>query len=156
MTSAFGTGADWEQEFFDEMEKRWVPFFDNLRLYLTHFPGQRVTSMAVHVDVTEPLDALWAAMRQAVGATKVGETVEIRGERVTVERIGTDVPEVLVRIDGELTGFLNFAAYEPGNGASRANITGYLFADADPAVVEREQAAWTSWLESVAMAVPAS
>ena len=41
VTSAFGTGADWEQEFFDDMMSSWAPFFDNLRLYLTHFPGQQ-------------------------------------------------------------------------------------------------------------------
>jgi uncharacterized protein YndB with AHSA1/START domain len=45
VSSAFGTGADWEQEFFDEMEQGWPVFFDNLRLYLTHFPGQRVTPL---------------------------------------------------------------------------------------------------------------
>ena len=41
VTSAFGTGAEWEREFFDHMMSSWAPFFDNLRLYLTHFPASR-------------------------------------------------------------------------------------------------------------------
>ena len=32
-------GAEWEREFFDHMMSSWAPFFDNLRLYLTHFPA---------------------------------------------------------------------------------------------------------------------
>jgi len=38
VTSAFGTGADWENEFWEEMANGWAPVLDNLRLYLTHFP----------------------------------------------------------------------------------------------------------------------
>ncbi|MGH8931625.1 MAG: SRPBCC family protein [Egibacteraceae bacterium] len=52
VTSAFGTGADWEREFMTDLEKNWLPFFDNLRLYLTHFPGQRATSLEVTADVS--------------------------------------------------------------------------------------------------------
>jgi uncharacterized protein YndB with AHSA1/START domain len=37
VSSAFGTGADWEGEFFADMAKGWTPMFDHLRLYLTHF-----------------------------------------------------------------------------------------------------------------------
>src|SRR3712207_8552908 len=39
-SSGFGTGAAWESEFWDDMGTQWKPFFDNLRLYLAHFPGQ--------------------------------------------------------------------------------------------------------------------
>lgn len=154
VTSAFGVGADWEQEFFDDMTKHWVPFFDNLRLYLTYFPGQRVTSMTVNADLPGPVDAAWAAVRAAIGATAVGETIEVRGEPMSVERIGTEVNELLLRTSGDLTGFLHFSAFEPGNGSSRAAITGYLFSDAAPALVERERAAWKAWLEAIA--IPAS
>src|SRR4051794_32489701 len=37
-SSGFGTGAAWESEFWDTMAPGWMPFFDNLRLYLSHFP----------------------------------------------------------------------------------------------------------------------
>ena len=40
-SSGFGTGAAWESEFWDEMGCGWMPFFDNLRLYLTSRPPPR-------------------------------------------------------------------------------------------------------------------
>ena len=44
-SSGFGRGADWESEFWDDMGTNWLPFFDNLRLYLAHFPGQAATPL---------------------------------------------------------------------------------------------------------------
>ena len=44
VSSAYGTGADWENEFWGEMDTGWAPMLDNLRIYLTHFAGQRATA----------------------------------------------------------------------------------------------------------------
>ena len=80
VSSAFGTGADWEQEFFDEMEKGWAPFFDHLRLYLTHFPGQRVTPLEVDADVPgTPAGAVVGHPRGASASSEVGQPVDVRG-----------------------------------------------------------------------------
>ena len=46
-SSGFGTGADWESEWWDDMGASWMPSFDNLRLYLSHFPGQEATQLEV-------------------------------------------------------------------------------------------------------------
>jgi hypothetical protein len=102
------TGADWEQEFFDDMVKNWTPYFDNLRLYLTHFPGQKVTSMTVGTTVPGPVDAVWSALRQALGGGQVGDPVDVRGVKGQVERISTaPAPnELLVRTSEPAPGFL--------------------------------------------------
>lgn len=42
-SSGFGTGAAWESDFWDDMGPQWMPFFDNLRLYPAHFPGQEAS-----------------------------------------------------------------------------------------------------------------
>lgn len=34
VTSAYGTGADWEHEFFTDMVDGWIPMLDNLATYL--------------------------------------------------------------------------------------------------------------------------
>ena len=34
VTSAFGSGAEWENEFFTDMSSGWVPLLDNLRVLL--------------------------------------------------------------------------------------------------------------------------
>ena len=66
-SSGFGTGAAWEQEFWDGMAPGWMPFFDNLRLYLSHFPGQAATLLEASAPHAADADELWSAMRDALG-----------------------------------------------------------------------------------------
>jgi uncharacterized protein YndB with AHSA1/START domain len=149
VTSAFGTGADWEQEFFAEMERHWVPFFDNLRLYLTHFPEQRVTTLVAEAKVPGPVDAVWDVVRAGIGAERVGQSVEVNGVVARAERIGTDIFELLLRVDEPVPGFLLFNAYDVGDGVAHAGVTGYLFSDDAPAYVAKEQPRWKEWLEGL-------
>lgn len=151
VSSAFGTGADWEQEFFDEMEKGWAPFFENLRLYLTHFPGQQVTSLSVYADVPGAPDTVWSALRQALGATDVGQSVDARGLSARVERIGAPpgMNELLLRVTDPIPGLLGFAVMDKGDGVTSVMVQGYLFSEDAPAFVEREQPAWEAWLQSL-------
>ena len=149
VTSAFGTGAEWEQEFFTEMERGWRPFFDHLRLYLAHFPGQRATLLSVAAEMPGPPEPLTAAMGRALGATEVGRTVDARGLTARVEAI-TDV-EVLLHLTGGMPGYLGLYAYDKGDGTSVAQVSGYLFSDEAAAFVEREAPGWKAWLESLAV-----
>lgn len=151
VSSAFGTGADWEREFFGDMEKYWLPFFNHLRLYLTHFAGQRATSLSVAADVPGRGDALLSAMRRALGVEEVGQPVEARGLTGRVERIGQ--VELLLRLTDPVPGYLAFFAIDKGDGSATASIEGYLFSEDAPALVERERPAWKAWLQS--RAIPA-
>jgi len=155
VTSGFGTGADWEREFFDDMQKNWTPQFDVLRLYLTHFPGQRATTMYVETGVPGSAATVWPAMQRGLGAVDVGDTIEVRGLKGQVERIGTPPApnDVLLRLTGPIPGFLTLMAWDKGDGTTNAMLAGYLFADDAPAYVEREQPGWKAWLED--LAVPA-
>jgi uncharacterized protein YndB with AHSA1/START domain len=152
VSSAFGTGADWEREFFADMEKYWVPFFDHLRLYLTHFPGQRATSLEAGADLSGSAQAVLAAMRQSLGAGEVGQPVEARGVKGQVEKIN-DI-ELLLRLTHPVPGLLAFFAMPKSDGVAMASIQGYLFSDDARSFVEREQPAWKAWLES--LAIPAA
>ena len=147
VTSAFGTGADWENEFWDDMLLGWAPMLDNLRLYLTHFPGQHATTMEAAVEVTAtPAEAI-DAMRRALGVGDVGSTVEAQGVTGVVERRGQQ--EVLVRMTAPVPGLLTFFSFGPAAGPTFVRVAGYLFADGAAAYVEREQPAWESWLKSL-------
>ena len=150
VSSAFGTGADWENEFWDELDTGWAPMLDNLRLYLTHFPGQRATSLWAGATFAAPPELAVATVRRALGVSAVGEPVSARGITGHVER--SIDRHFLLRVDGEAPGFLNFYSFgaEAGSGV---HVQGYLFTDAAPAYVEREQPAWQSWLEAVAAGV---
>lgn len=152
VTSAFGTGADWEGEWFADMERGWVPFFDRLRLYLTHFPGQRVTPFSVEATLPSAAGAVLSTMRHDLGIDAEGQTVDARGVTGLVERIGSDA--ALLRLTGPVPGFLGFAAFDNGEGSTMAYVQGQVFSDDAAAFVEREEPAWKAWLE--ALAVPAS
>jgi uncharacterized protein YndB with AHSA1/START domain len=147
VSSAFGTGADWEREFFADMQKYWTPHFDHLRLYLTHFPGQRVTSLEAGADLPGSVEAVLSAMRQALGVEEVGQSVKARGLTGQVERI-SDI-QVLLRLDDPVPGLLSFFAIPKSDGMTMASIQGYLFSDDAPSFVEREQPAWKAWLQSL-------
>lgn len=148
VTSAFGTGADWEGEFWDELDRGWVPMLDNLRLYLTYFPDQRATPMfaGATFPATTP-EAAIAAVRRSVGVDAVGDPVTARDLNGSLER--SIDRHFLLRIDAPVPGFLSFYSYSDGD-ASEVHVQGYLFSDGAPGYVEREQPAWQTWLDRVA------
>jgi uncharacterized protein YndB with AHSA1/START domain len=152
VTSAFGTGADWEAEFFEEMEKGWRPFFDRLRLYLAHFPGQRATPLDLIHTVKGRAGPVFAAMRQSVGLAEVGQSFDARGLTGTVQRIGAE--DALVRVTDPVPGFLAFAAWDSSEDEASAVVQAQLFSEDAPALVERERPGWQEWLRT--LAIPAA
>ena len=153
VSSAFGTGADWEQEFLAEMEKGWRPFFDRLRLYLVHFPGQRVTPLeAAHTVKGTTAGPVLAAMRESLGVDEVGQSVDARGLAGQVERIGES--DVLLRVTDPVPGFLGLAAWSTGEDEATAVVQGQLFSEAAPAFVEQERPGWQEWLQG--LSIPAA
>jgi uncharacterized protein YndB with AHSA1/START domain len=147
VSSAFGTGADWEQEFLDEMEKGWRPFFERLRLLLTHFPGQRVTLLEAQVTAQGDPGAAMSAMRTELGIDQVGQTATVRGLTGVVEDLADD--HVLLRLGEPVPGFLALYTYTMSEGTCTAAVQGQLFSDDAAELVRREQPAWQSWLEEL-------
>lgn len=150
-TSGFGTGAAWEQEFWDDMGANWLPFFDNLRLYLSHFPGQQVTPLEVTVSHSSDANALWSAVQNALTLGGVGEAVQVLGATGTVERFGER--QILVRLTAPVPGLLSVFAYSEGDGRATAGVRAYLFSADAADYVRREEPAWQDWLQN--LAVPA-
>ena len=151
VSSSFGTGAEWEKEFFADIEKGWTPQFDNLRIYLSHFPDRQVASMDVDARASMTADALWPGLRAAIGAQRVGDVVELRDVRGVVERINVSPgpTELLVRTTAPVEGYLNFMAWTTGADTSSAVIAGRFFSDGAAAYVERERDGWRKWLAEV-------
>jgi hypothetical protein len=146
VSSAFGDGADWEQEFFDQMSEGWVPMFEHLRLYLTHFPGQRATYLDAGTELADTAEAAGAAIRRGLGVDEVGQAIEVRGARGTVEVVGDR--HVLLRLTEPVAGLLAFFAFSAGE-TTRAGIGGYLFSEGAAEYVEREKAGWQQWLDEL-------
>ena len=150
-TSGFGIGADWESQWWDTLAPGWMPFFDNLRLYLAHFPGQQVTELEVTASHPVGADALWSTLRDALGLGDEGATVQVRGLTGTVERVSER--QALVRLAAPLPGMLNVYAHDWGDGKATAGVRAYLFSPDAADYVRREQPAWQAWLQG--LSVPA-
>ncbi len=155
-TSGFGTGADWEQEFWDDMGLNWKPYFDNLRLYLTHFPGQEATQLEVSVELPGDADALWTRLHDELGLGEVGEAVDVRGMPGVVERLG--VRRALVRLTGPVPGLLSIYVFDYADAAdsATAGVRAYLFSEEAADYARREEPTWKAWLEGLAVSTHGS
>ena len=147
-SSGFGTGADWESEFWDDMARNWMPFFDNLRVYLSHFPGQEATALEVTATHPGDAEALWSTLRDALGLGDEGATVEVRDTTGTVERVGER--QALVRLTAPVPGMLSVFTYGWAENKATAGVRAYLFSADAADYVRREEPAWQTWLQGLA------
>src|SRR3712207_5909145 len=150
-SSGFGTGAAWESEFWDDMGNQWKPFFDNLRLYLAHFPGQEATQLEATASHPGDAETLWSRVRDALRLGEEGATIEVRGASGTVERLGER--QTLVRLTAPVPGMLSVYVWGEGDGKATAGVRAYLFSADAADYVRREEPAWQAWLEG--LSVPA-
>ena len=148
-SSGFGTGAAWESEFWDEMGANWMPFFDNLRLYLTHFPGQEATQLEVTAPHPGDAEAVWSALRDALQLGEEGTTAQVQGLTGTVERVGRR--QTLVRLTAPVPGMLSVFVYGEADGQATAGVRAYLFSGDAAEYVQREEPAWQTWLQGLSV-----
>ncbi|MEZ0448886.1 SRPBCC family protein [Cellulomonas sp. ICMP 17802] len=146
-SSGFGIGAAWESEWWDTLGPGWMPFFDNLRLYLASFPGQEATQLEVSASHPGDAPTLWATLHDALGLGDEGATVDVRGATGTVERVGDH--QTLVRLTAPVPGMLNVYAWGTGDGNATAGVRAYLFSPDAADYVRREEPAWRAWLEGL-------
>jgi uncharacterized protein YndB with AHSA1/START domain len=148
VSSAFGVGADWEQEFFESLEADWLPFFTQLRLYLAHFPGQRATTFSFDRTVPGTGDEIRAAARRQLGVDVVGDRFTLGDASGVVEELD---PVLLVRLEEPVPGMVRLWTGGRGD-AESAEVVGYLFptrADDDGPLVEQVRRTWSSLLDEL-------
>jgi uncharacterized protein YndB with AHSA1/START domain len=167
VTSAFGTGADWEVEFVADMERNWKPMFDNLRVYLAHFPGQHATPLQLMTHVPGSIEDVRAALDAALGIRGDGDEVTILGiqaqvalhhERRVVLRMSDPDPAMLVFMlhpaDDGAASIISPTSAEDQAGKPEAQMVllgGFVYGAGAPAYVERETSAWQAWLDGLAV-----
>ena len=151
INSGFGHGAEWDAE-FDATESGWRLFLRNLRLYLTHFPGQRCTSVLVNGHAAGPVPAAFGELVAALGLPEGAA----EGDKVAASTSG--VPPLAgvaeLRTDGVLALLLDepasgigFVAAEPaGDGSAHTSVYLYLFGGGAAEVAAREEPAWRAWM----------
>jgi hypothetical protein len=127
----------------------WMPFFDNLRLYLSHFPGQEASHLEAAASHPGDADALWSTLHDTLGLGAEGAAVEVRGSTGTVERVGER--QTLVRLTAPVPGMLSVYAWDEGESKATAGVRAYLFSADAADYVRREEPAWQEWLEGISV-----
>jgi uncharacterized protein YndB with AHSA1/START domain len=151
INSGFGSGADWDAE-YDATEAGWRLFLYNLRLYLTHFPGRRCSSVLVNGHADGPVDRAYADLAAALGLpaeAREGERVAATASGVpplagVVERVA---PNMLTLLLERPARGIAFVVSEPAGGGSAASVYAYLFGDGAAEAAARDEPAWRAWMQ---------
>jgi uncharacterized protein YndB with AHSA1/START domain len=154
VSSLFATGGDWDDE-LESMREGWRMFLDNLRLYLTHFAGERCSWIMTSRPATGSLDDAWAEL---AGGLAIADAAE--GERVAAAAGAPPLAGHVERvIDGAHHRGLTLRTDEPAPGVALvfvntwrdtcyANVHGYFFGEGASDVVARDEKTWRAWLET--------
>jgi uncharacterized protein YndB with AHSA1/START domain len=149
VNSLFASTDDWDDQ-LDQIEGGWAGFLRTLRLYLTHFRGQRsaLTEWMVPVPGTEA--EAWRSLVDAVGLQGVRA-----GQRWTspagapplggvVAYVGEHPFDILVRVDQPAPAIAAFGAVDMG-GRCMVGSNVYWYGDDASATADRESPRWEAW-----------
>ena len=146
VTSGYVGEDDWRDE-LESTREGWKMFFQNLRLYLTHFADRECSPFIVRTAVDGPLVTAWERFRDRLGLAD--------GDRVAT---GAGVPALAGRVEQVLDSphhaGLVLRLEEPSAGTAlvfvnefrgqvSANVAAYLFGGA----ADAERPAWERWVE---------
>lgn len=149
--SWFASTDEWDNQ-FEQHEHGWKSVFRILRLYLTHWTGQRCSAfqlMSISKEdvsktweaLTRPLSLAGAALDQRVstpaGAPPLAGVVESVGP--------AQWPELLVRLDDPAPGIAALFTLAMG-GQVFVMLRFFLFGDQAPDAAPRAESAWQAWL----------
>lgn len=139
VSGVFSNGADWADD-IDATESGWRQGLQNLRLYLTHFPGLACAGLFVVAQV--PDAAAWAQARSALGLDGVAAGGRVSAPLVTGVVEDAQDDSVLVRTDA---GLVVLSGWRSGD-TTHLTIRGYFYGDDGPDVAARAEPAWRDWL----------
>lgn len=148
--SLFASTDDWDGQ-LTGAEEGWPGFFRILRLYLTHFRGQRSAIMQVMAPVPgTPADA-WAALTGTLGLkgldTGQGWAVPAGAPALggVVENISDRPYGAMVRLDQPGPGIAALGTIEFGD-TVMATLSCYHYGERAAETVARETPRWEAWM----------
>lgn len=151
VNSLFASTDDWDNQ-LEGTEHGWPAFFRTLRIYLTHFRGQRSASMKWMAPVAGTEAEAWDALTAAVGLKGVNV-----GQRWTapagvppfsgvVEYLTQSPNDALLRVDKPGPGVAALGTINCG-GPIMVALNFYLYGDQAAGTVAREQPLWDAWFQ---------
>jgi uncharacterized protein YndB with AHSA1/START domain len=149
--SLFASTDDWDNQ-LESTESGWPAFFRTLRIYLTHFRGQRSTLMQFVAVAAGTEAEAWASLTSALGAEHVSV-----GERWTTpagapvlggvaEHVTQRPHDVLVRLDTPGPGVAALGAFNMG-GQSMVAVSVYHYGDQSAKTAARETPIWQAFMD---------
>ena len=148
--SLFASTDDWDNQ-LEGTESGWPAFFRTLRIYLTHFRGQRSAAMKWVAPVARPEAEAWEMLTAAVGLKGVNV-----GQRWTapagvpalsgvVEFVSQSPCDILLRVDEPGPGVAALGAFNCG--PTMVALGFYLYGDQAAGTVAQETPLWDAWFQ---------
>ena len=151
VNSLFADSDDWDGQ-LEATEQGWPGFFRTLRIYLTHFRGQRSAILQHVVPVAGSEAEAWEALTAALAldGASVGQPWTAPADApVTsgvVEYVSEAPYDALLRLDQPGPGVAALGAFDMG-GQSMVAMNFYHYGDRAAETVAREAAGWQTWID---------
>ena len=149
--SLFSSTDDWDNQ-LEGTESGWPGYFRILRIYLTHFRGQRSAFMQCMAPVAgTPADA-WATLTAALGFNGAGvgqgwaAPAGVPALGGVVEHVSQSPPGALLRLDQPGPGTAALFTMDLGESVM-AVFSFYLYGDQAAGTVGRETPLWQAWIQ---------
>lgn len=148
--SLFAETDDWDNQ-LEGTESGWPGFFRILRIYLTHFPGQRSAMMQWLAPAAGTVAEAWEALTTALalkGASAGQQWTAPAGVPTlsgVVEHVSEKPSNALLRLDQPGPGVANLGAVNYGG--SMVTLSFYLYGDQAAEIVAREEPLWQAWVQ---------
>ena len=150
--SLFASTDEWDNQ-LEGAKSGWSGFLAILRIYLTHFRGQRSALMQVTAPATGTDAEAWEALTAALGVK--GLSV---GQRCTapagvpafsgvMEYVTQNPNDALLRLDKPGPGVAALGAVTYPGGAGMVAMNLYLYGDQAAGTVARQTPLWQAWFQ---------
>jgi uncharacterized protein YndB with AHSA1/START domain len=153
--SLFAETDDWDNQ-LEGTESGWPGYFRILRIYLTHFRGQRSAMMQWMAPAAGTEAEAWETLTAALGlkGVRAGQrwnslasgpagVPELGG---VVEHVSQSPYNALLRLDKPGPGTAALGAVNFG-GQSMVTLSFYLYGDQAAGIVARETPLWEAWVQ---------
>jgi uncharacterized protein YndB with AHSA1/START domain len=153
--SLFAETDDWDNQ-LEGTESGWPGFFRILRIYLTHFRGQRSAMMQWMAPAAGTEAEAWEALTEALGlkglsagqrwTAPAGVPAGVAKYSGAMEHVSQSPYTALLRLDQPGPGAAALGAVNFG-GQSMVTLNFYLYGDQAAGTVARETPLWQAWIQ---------
>jgi hypothetical protein len=148
--SLFASTDDWDNQ-LEGTESGWPGYFRILRIYLTHFRGQRSAMMQWIAPAAGTVAEAWQTLTAALGLKGVSAgqnwtaSAGVPALSGVVEHVSQSPCNALVRLSKPGPGVASLGAVNFGG--SMVTLSFYLYGDEATGIVASETPHWEAWVQ---------